>query len=174
MNMPHRDVRLPSVALDIVTRIEAEERELDRLLNLYVKFEEGWNERFKAVTHGGDNADLAKLQEERVACEVNLGIEAVVDRASRLREVRNVLSDLVGMAAAGVSREDIAAHAEHFFGGRCGSAGWSAGPIGLEAWWLAGSLLKWVNSSPHRGREADIDIRITWRELERLATRASG
>lgn len=165
MNMPHLDVRLPSVALDIVTKIEAKERELDRLLNLHVKFEEGWNERFKAMSHGGNDADLARLLEERVVCEVNLGIEAVVNRASLLREALTKLSELVGMAVAGVSREDIAAHAEHFFGGECGGAG----PIGLEAWWLAGSLLEWISPSPHRDLKADIDIRIMWRELEQMA-----
>lgn len=169
MNMPPLDVRLPSVALDIATEIEAVERELDRLLSLYVEFEEGWNERFKAAAHGSDGAELAKLQEERAVCETNLGIEAVVDRASRLREARILLSDLVGLAAAGEAREDIAAHAERFFGGGCENGG----PIGLEAWWLAGSLMDWV-SQPVPESGADMDIRITWRDLERLAARTSG
>ncbi len=167
MNMPPFDLRLPSIAVDIATDIEAEERELERLLNLYVEFEEGWNERFKAVAPGGDGAALASLQEERAACEADLGIEAVVDRAGRLREARTMLLDLVGMAAAGVSQETIAAHAERFFGDG------TAGPVGLDAWWLAGALMDWV-SQPVPGSDIDMDIRITWRDLERLAANGSG
>lgn len=164
------DLRLPSIAVDIATDIEAEERELERLLNLYVEFEECWNERFKALAAGGaDGAELVRLQEERAACEARLGIEAIVDRAGHLREARTMLSDLIGMAVVGASQEVIAAHAERFFGDG------TAGPVGLDAWWLAGSLLDWV-SQPVAGSDIDIDmdIRITWRDLERLATRASG
>lgn len=165
MNIIPLDVRLPSVALDIAAEIESDERELERLLKLYVEYEEEWNERFKQVAAGDAGClELARLQEERAACEANLGIEAIVDRAGCLREARTVLSDLVGMAVAKASREDIAAHAERFFGGGSGTAG----PLGLEAWWLAGSLLDWV-IRPVPGSDADIDIRITWRDLERMA-----
>jgi hypothetical protein len=166
--MPPVDLCLPSIALDIATEIGAVEGELERLLNLYVGFEEGWNRRFKAVPHGGDCAALIRLQEERAVCEADLGIGALVERACRLREGRTFLSNLVGMAAVGASRETIAARAERFFSGGRGTVG----PVGLEAWWLAGSLMDWV-SQPIPGSDADMDIRITWRGLERLAADGS-
>ncbi|MDO8607268.1 MAG: hypothetical protein Q7R40_12090 [Phaeospirillum sp.] len=171
MNMSSFDLQHPSIAVDIATDIEAAERELKRLLNLYVKFEAGWNKRFKALAAGGtDGAELVRLQEERASCEASLGIEAIVDRAGHLREARTMLSDLVGMAVVGTSQEVIAAHAEHFFGGGGRD---DAGPIGLETWWLAGSLLDWV-SQPVSGSDIDMDVRITWRDLERLAAPSSG
>lgn len=167
--MPPVDPLLPSVALDLAIEIGVMEAELDRLLNLYVGFEEDWNKRFKAVPHGGDGAALVRLQEERAVCEADLGIGALVERACRLREGRSVLSNLVGMAAIGASQEAIAAQAERFFiGGRE-----TVGSVGLEAWWLAGSLLDWV-SQPITGSDVDMDIRITWRGLERLMANGSG
>lgn len=163
MNMLPLDVCFPSVGLDIAAKIEAKERELERRLQIYVKFEEGWNERFKAMATGG-GVELARLQAERTAYETSLGIEAIIDHAGRLREGRTELSDLVGMAMAGALREDIAVHVVRFFGG----GHEEAGPLSLEAWWLAGSLLDWV-SQPLHGSETDMTIRVIWRDLERLA-----
>ncbi len=171
MNMPPLRVRLPSVAQDIAAGIDACEHELARLLKMYSDFEAAWNRQFKAIAAGeGRRGGLAALSEERAACEAGLGIEALVDRIRHLRDARNALCEMVGMAAAGASPDEIAARAEHFFGGRAGNAG----PLGLEAWWLAGSLLDWVDQ-PVVGSETDIIIGITWRDCERLAAcRLSG
>ncbi|GEM_PF-314191 len=158
---------LPSVAAEADGEIKLAEKDLAGRLRIFLDYEIEWNDRFREMN--SDGAGLAALQEERAVYEHDLGIEALVGRIGHLREVRTVLSELLGMSASGTPRDEVVARVLRFFTVPCDDGIASDHALfRMEALRLADGLREW-GEMPEREADLDMEITASWRNLEAMA-----